>query len=371
MRAELPPTVFSAEDTAWMSRALQLAGNGLLTTHPNPRVGCVLVRDGSNVGEGWHVRAGEPHAEVHALRAAGDAARGATAYVTLEPCAHTGRTPPCAEALVQAGIVRVVAAMRDPFGEVDGRGFGRLRAAGIAVESGLLREQAEELNIGFLNRVRRGRPWVRLKLAISLDGRVAMASGESQWITGPEARRDVHRFRAMSDVVLSGIGTVLADDPRLTVRDVPGHERQPARAILDRQGRTPPAAALLREPGDVMVFRHLGAPVAGAIDVPTPLAAGNALDLDFVLDELGRRGFNELLAECGGTLASALIRQDLVDELLVYQAPCLLGCTAQPMAALGIAALADRTQLRLVDAVPVGDDLRLRFRPRRPEPVGA
>lgn len=359
---------FSDDDARWMARALQLARRGLYTTHPNPRVGCVLVRDGVMVGEGWHLRAGEPHAEVHALRMAGDAARGATAYVTLEPCAHTGRTPPCADALVRAGVRRVVAAIRDPFPQVDGRGFDRLRAAGIAVEWGLLAAEAEALNAGFLQRVRHGRPWVRLKLATSLDGRVAMASGESRWITGEAARRDVHHHRACADLILTGIGTVLADDPRLDVRDLEarveageGAPRQPARAVLDRLGRTPTGARILAGQGDTLVFRHAGAPVAGAVDVQTPLGDDGRLDLAFVFAELGRRGFNEVLVECGGTLAAALLAGGHVDELLVYQSPTLLGATAQPMVALRFEHLAERLRFRLLEAMPIGEDLRLRF----------
>lgn len=355
---------FSDDDARWMARALELARRGLYTTHPNPRVGCVLVRDGVVVGEGWHVRPGEPHAEVHALRMAGDAARGATAYVTLEPCAHTGRTPPCADALVRAGVARVVAAIRDPFPQVDGRGFDRLRAAGIVVESGLLAAEAEALNAGFLRRVRHGRPWVRLKLAISLDGRVAMASGESRWITGLVARHDVHHQRACADIVLTGIGTVLADDPRLDVRDLDAAAcvpRQPARAVLDRLGRTPSGARILAGQGDTLVFRHAGAPVAGAVDVPTPLGDDGRLDLSFVFAELGRRGFNEVLVECGGTLAAALLAGGHVDELLVYQSPTLLGATAQPMVALRFEHLAERLRFRLIEATSVGEDLRLRF----------
>lgn len=371
MSTATDPEQFSAEDARWMELALHLARQGLFTTHPNPRVGCVLVKDGRLVGQGWHVRAGEPHAEVHALREAGDSASGATAYVTLEPCAHTGRTAPCADALVRAGVGKVIAAMRDPFHAVDGKGFDRLREAGIAVESGLLRTQAEELNIGFLHRVRTGRPWVRLKLATSLDGRVAMASGESQWITSPAARQDVHRYRAQSDVVLTGIGTVLADDPQLTVRGVSGHERQPTRVVLDRLGRTPASAAVFREPGQVLIFCNQGEPTPGAVDVSAPLDDNGLLDLDFVFHELGRRGFNEVLVECGGTLASALISGGHVDELLIYQAPCLLGRTAQPMARLVVEELSNRIQMRFVDAVPVGDDLRIRLRPRSDFSCGA
>lgn len=362
MRAESGSGEFSIEDRQWMEEALALARKGLYTTHPNPRVGCVVVKDGRKVGEGWHVRAGEPHAEVHALREAGESARGATAYVTLEPCAHTGRTPPCADALVRAGVSRVVAAMRDPFAQVDGKGFDTLSAAGISVAYGLLGEQAEDLNAGFLSRVRCGRPWIRLKLAISLDGRVAMASGESQWITCAEARHDVHRYRAQSDVLLTGIGTVLADDPRLNVRGIEGRVRQPVRVVLDRQGRSPAGAALFRTPGEVMIFRHDSRSAAEAVDVPTPLTPAGQLDLDFVFAELGRRGFNEVLVECGGTLSSSLIRQHLYDELLIYQAPCLLGRTAQPMARLDIDRLADSKQLRLIEAQSIGTDLRMRFR---------
>lgn len=264
---------FCAEDVYWMNHAIQLARLGMYSTHPNPRVGCVIVKEGRKVGEGAHLYAGGDHAEVVALRQAGDDAAGATAYVTLEPCAHMGRTPPCTQALIRSGIGRVVAAMRDPFDAVDGKGFDRLRDAGIEVKSGLLQDEAEELNVGFLCRVRTGRPWVRLKLAISLDGKVAMASGESKWITGSAARQDVHTYRAQSDVVLTGIGTVLSDDPSLTARNVPGLRSQPTRVVLDRQGRTPAKAKVLDKSAPTLVFRNSGEGVNGAINILAPLAA--------------------------------------------------------------------------------------------------
>ena len=356
-------TAFSVVDQRWMREALALARCGLFTTHPNPRVGCVIVNDARRVGQGWHVRAGEPHAEIIALREAGEASRGATVYVTLEPCAHHGRTPPCADELIAAGVSRMVAAMRDPFAAVDGRGFAKLQAAGIAVEYGLLEQEAEDLNQGFLKRVRHGRPWVRLKLAASLDGRIAMASGESRWITGEAARLDAHRWRARSDVILTGIGTVLADDPRLTARDVEGLDRQPTRVILDREGRTPPSARVLTEPGTVLVFRHGGVELAGAENILAPLDTRGRIDLTFVMRALGAREFNEVLVECGSKLAGSLIEAGTVDELLIYLAPCLLGSTALPMVLLdSVQSLAERKQFKLVDVAPIGTDLRLLLR---------
>jgi diaminohydroxyphosphoribosylaminopyrimidine deaminase/5-amino-6-(5-phosphoribosylamino)uracil reductase len=356
-------TAFSVVDQSWMREALALARHGLFTTHPNPRVGCVIVNDGCRVGQGWHLRAGEPHAEIIALREAGEASRGATVYVTLEPCAHHGRTPPCADELIVAGVSRVVAAMRDPFAAVNGRGFAKLQAAGIAVEYGLLEQEAEDLNQGFLKRVRHGRPWVRLKLAASLDGRTAMASGESRWITGEAARQDAHHWRARSDVILTGIGTVLADDPSLTVRNVAGLDRQPTRVILDRDGRTPPSANILRGPGNVLIFRHGGAEVAVAENILAPLDTRGRIDLAIVMQSLGAREFNEVLVECGSELAGSLIEADLVDELLLYFAPCLLGHRARPMALLeDVDALSERHQFAITDLARFGDDLRLLLR---------
>lgn len=356
--------MFSALDHAHMARALQLAALGLNTTTPNPRVGCVLVRDGAVVGEGWHRRAGEAHAEVHALRAAGEAARGATAYVSLEPCNHHGRTPPCTEALIAAGVARVVAATDDPDPRVAGQGLQRLRAAGLQVESGLLAEAARELNIGFVSRMTRARPWLRLKVAASLDGKTALADGRSQWITGADARRDAHAWRARSCAVLTGIGTVKDDDPRLSVRDVPC-ERQPLRVVVDSRLETPPSARLL-EGGGVLIACasvHAGRAAAlagrGAEIVPLPNASGK-VDLPALLRELGRRGVNEVLAESGFKLNGSLLREGCVDELLLYLAPGLLGDSGRGM--FDLPPLPDLSaQQRLVwrELRQVGVDLRL------------
>lgn len=296
-------------------------------TDPNPCVGCVLVKDGIVVGEGWHTRAGEAHAEINALDAAGDRARGATAYVTLEPCCHQGRTPPCTDALLKAGIARLVAAMSDPNPQVAGKGFAILRDAGVAVEYGLLAAEARALNPGFIQRMIQGRPFVRLKLAMSLDGRTALASGESQWLTGEAARRDVQRLRARGSAILTGIGTVLTDNPSLNVR-LSEATRQPSRVILDTELRTPPTAQTLRLPGQVLIFTTVSdssmqAPLraAGAEIVLLPRAE-QGLDLHAVMAELARRECNEVHVECGSTLAGALLRAGLVDELVIYMAPC-------------------------------------------------
>lgn len=319
-------------DANHMARALRLAARGLNTTTPNPRVGCVIVRDGQIVGEGWHARAGEPHAEVHALQAAGDAARGATAYVTLEPCSHHGRTPPCADALVKAGVARVVAAMQDPNPLVAGQGLARLAAAGVATTCGVLEQAARELNIGFVSRMTRGRPWVRLKTASTLDGVTALDNGVSQWITGPAARRDGHRWRARACAVLSGIGTVQEDNPSLTVREVPT-ERQPLRVIVDARLALSPAAKLFadidRAPllvvcasDDGPNARVLRAAGAELLVLPND---GGKVDLPALLQALGARGINELHAESGHKLNGSLLREGCVDELLMYVAPTLLG----------------------------------------------
>lgn len=319
-------------DAHHMARALRLAARGLNTTTPNPRVGCVIVRDGQVVGEGWHVRAGEPHAEAHALQAAGDAARGATAYVTLEPCSHHGRTPPCADALVRAGVARVVAAMQDPNPLVAGQGLARLAAAGIATRCGVLEQEARELNIGFVSRMTRGRPWVRLKTASTLDGVTALDNGVSQWITGPAARRDGHRWRARACAVLSGIGTVQEDNPSLTVREVPA-ERQPLRVIVDARLALSPAAKLFAD-----IDRAPVLVVCASDDVPNARALrdagaellvlpndGGKVDLPALLQALGARGINELHAESGHKLNGSLLREGCVDELLMYVAPTVLG----------------------------------------------
>ncbi len=359
---------FSAADGRMMARALQLAERGLWTTSPNPRVGCVLVRDGAIVGEGWHEKAGQPHAEVHALRAAGERARGATAYVTLEPCSHHGRTPPCAEALVAAGVARVVAAMEDPNPLVAGRGLALLRAAGIETASGLLENEARELNLGFVSRMTRGRPWLRLKAAASLDGKTALNNGSSQWITGPEARRDGHRWRARACAILTGIGTVRDDDPSLTVRDVET-PRQPLRVIVDSRLETPPTAKILAG-GRVLIAAAVEAPeraaalrAAGAEIVLLANAQGK-VDLAALLQELGRRGINELHAEAGHKLNGSLLREGLVDEFLFYLAPCLIGDDAAGLFNLpALTSLADKRSLRILDLRQVGPDIRLLARP--------
>lgn len=360
--------IASADDYRWMARALVLAERGLFTTTPNPRVGCVIVRDGGIVGEGWHVRAGEPHAEVHALAMAGEAARGATAYVTLEPCSHHGRTPPCADALVKAGVARVVAAMEDPNPLVAGRGLARLREAGIETLSGVQEAQARELNIGFISRMTRGRPWLRLKVAATLDGKTALENGVSQWITGDDARRDAHRWRARSCAVLTGIGTVRDDDPQLTVRAIPT-ERQPLRVVVDARLETPLNAKLL-DGGKVLI--------AGAIDQPERIAAlqrrgadvvilpndGSKVDLNALMLELGRRGINEVLAESGFKLNGSLLREGCVDELILYLAPSLVGDAARGLFNLpALTSLQDKRQLVFHDIRQIGPDLRILARP--------
>ena len=386
---------FSAADHAHMAEALRLAGLGLDTTTPNPRVGCVIVRDGEVVGRGFHARAGEPHAEVHALREAGERARGATAYVTLEPCAHHGRTPPCAEALVRAGVTRVVAALTDPNPLVGGQGLARLREAGIEAESGLLAAQARTLNAGFLRRIAGGLPWLRLKLASSLDGRTAMADGESQWITGPEARADVQRWRARSCAIITGIGTVLADDPALTVRAADGTTdglRQPRRVVLDTDLQLPPSARVVTGPGTVLAIT-LGpeglqdAALAEWLDEADParaeraralLAAGVALagvegdddgrpDLRAVLRLLADAGCNEVLVEAGAGLAGSCLEAGVVDELVLYQAMTLMGSAARPLAELPLARMAEQRRLRCTDLRQLGGDLRLVLVPAHDE----
>ena len=367
----MSPTPFRDErDRALMARALELAQRGLYSARPNPMVGCVIEREGQVVGEGWHERAGGPHAEVFALRQAGDRARGATAYVTLEPCAHHGRTPPCAEALVDAGVTRVVAAMRDPFPRVDGAGFARLQAAGIEVASGLLEAQARELNRGFLLRIERGRPWGRVKLAASLDGRTAMASGESKWITGAAARADVQHWRARSGAILTGADTVLADDPALTVRlDPEVVVVPPLRVVLDTQLRSL-AAGQVRDGSAPALYLH-GPDVTPPAGLDAEFAAlplrNGRLDLDAALRLLGGREINEVQVEAGPVLCGALLRGGWVDELLLYQAPVLLGDGARPLlAGLGIQAMAQRLRLDLVEEARLGEDRRLLLRPGTP-----
>jgi len=366
-------------DRSMMARALQLAERGLYTTDPNPRVGCVLVRGGQVVGEGWHVRAGEGHAEVNALTQAGGAARGATAYVTLEPCSHTGRTAPCADALLAAGVIRVVAAMQDPNPLVGGRGLARLRAGGIEVECGLLEAQAAALNAGFVKRMQTGLPFVRLKLAMSMDGRTAMASGESQWITGPEARADVQRLRARSSAVVSGADAVLLDDSALTVRrdqlGLPEAQAaaaaacQPLRVLIDGRLRVPLTSRLFQQSGPVLVACRLDGAAAldysgvGAELLALPSAAGEYVDLEALLRLLAARDCNEVLVESGASLAGAFLQAGLVDELIVYMAPRLLGSLARPLLELPFDSMAEAMQLDVTDMRVVGRDWRITARP--------
>ena len=395
-RSPVPGPDFSAVDHAFMARALRLAERGLFTTQPNPRVGCVITRDGEVVGEGWHRLAGESHAEVLALRAASDRSRGATAYVTLEPCSHHGRTPPCADALIEAGIARIVTASDDPNPKVAGEGLRRLREAGVTVETGLMRNAARELNRGFFSRFERGRPWLRVKLAMSLDGRTALANGESKWITGEAARADVQCWRARSSAILTGAGTARADDPRLTVRikeavhgassdrhpaspstsarDAPGIAQaqpfRPLRVVLDaRLDALRPDAHLLDDSAPTLVLHAPG--VAPRDDryarvelAAVPADADNRLDPEAVLRMLAARGVNELQVEAGPTLCGALLEGNFVDELLLYVAPMLLGDTARPLLTLPpLASMEERSGWRLLDRRMLGSDTRLLMRP--------
>ncbi len=359
-----------------MARALALAARGIATTQPNPRVGCVLVRDGVVVGEGFHARAGEAHAEVEALRAAGAKAKGATAFVTLEPCSHHGRTPPCTDALLAAGVAEVVAPLDDPNPKVAGRGFAALERAGVKVRRGLLAPDAEQMNVGFIKRMRTGRPFVRVKLGMSLDGRTALASGESsagtRWITGPEARRDVQRLRARSGAIVTGIDTVLADDPQLNVRDESGAAatQQPLRVVLDSKLRLPADARVLVQPGHTLVFtaatdaHHASELTEAHAEVRALPARDGRLPLDAVLDELGRREVNEVLVEAGATLSGAFLAAGLVDELVIYMAPLLLGDAARGAFVLpALSQLESAPRLEIVALRAVGHDWRITARP--------
>lgn len=366
-----------ANDQAWMAHALRLARQGLYSTHPNPRVGCVIVRDGQLLGEGWHVRAGEPHAEVHALRQAGEAARGATAYVTLEPCSHFGRTPPCAEALARAGVARVVAATLDPNPLVAGRGMQRLADAGIEVRVGVLEEQARALNAGFIKRMESGLPWVRVKLAMSLDGRTAMASGESQWITGPQARAEVQRLRARSSAVLSGADTVLADGARLTVRGAElgldaeqtalALERPPLRVLVDGRLRMPLDAPFFQAGPTLVTTAQAGGNEEGYRAVGSELLSlpgeDGHVDLPALLRELAARGVNELLVEAGPRLAGAFAALGLVDEYRLFVAAKFLGSSARPLLELPLERMSEARELRIEDIRRIGDDWQIIARP--------
>ncbi|MDR2032731.1 MAG: bifunctional diaminohydroxyphosphoribosylaminopyrimidine deaminase/5-amino-6-(5-phosphoribosylamino)uracil reductase RibD [Azoarcus sp.] len=363
---------FSTTDREAMALALALAEQGLTTATPNPRVGCVIVRDGETVGTGWHRRAGEPHAEALALTDAGNAARGATAYVTLEPCSHFGRTPPCADALVAAGVARVVAAMEDPNPQVAGRGLARLRAAGIAVECGLLAGEAHELNIGFVSRMTRRRPWLRLKAAATLDGKTALENGVSQWITGPAARADGHLWRARACAVLTGIGTVKADDPRLTVRDIPC-ARQPLRILIDPRLEAAPAARIFQDAAALIVTADAGqARIQRFIDLGHRVlrlpGADGRVDLPALLRELAALELNEIHVEAGARLNGALLAADCVDELLLYTAPMIVGNAARGLFDLpALAALDAATRFAFRDCQRIGGDLRIVARRSPPD----
>lgn len=359
--------MFTPDDHRHMAYALELAARGLYTTTPNPRVGCVIVRDGQVVGEGWHEKAGAAHAEAIALEHARKQAAGATLYVTLEPCAHHGRTPPCVDALLKAKPARVVAAMQDPNPQTAGKGFEQLRAAGITVDVGLMEAEARELNIGFVSRMSRGTPWVRMKVAASLDGRTALANGRSQWITGGDARRDGHAWRARACAVLTGVGTVKDDDPQLNVREVQT-TRQPLRVVVDSRMQTPLAAKILG-PGTIIaaagadVPRSVALRAKGAEVVVLPNHEGK-VELPALLQELARRGCNEVHVEAGHKLNGSLIDEGLVDELLIYMAPCILGDTAQGMFHLPpLENLAGRRRLKITDVARIGEDLRILARP--------
>lgn len=360
-----------ADDHRYMAQAIRLAARGLYTTDPNPRVGCVLVKDGVVVGEGWHRRAGEAHAEVHALQQAGPEAQGATAYVSLEPCAHHGRTPPCADALVEAGIRRVVSAMEDPNPQVAGQGLARLRAAGIETHNGILQGQAEALNPGFVRRMQGGLPYLRVKLAMSLDGRTAMASGESRWITGEAARQDVHRLRARSSAIVTGMGTVLSDDPSLTARLVDaGDVQQPLRVVLDDALQTPLAARMLGLPGRTLVLTssqdeaRIDALSRAGAEVSVVSGTDRGLDLAIVMALLAQMDINEVLVEAGATLGGAFMQAGLVDELIVYLAPTLMGDAARGLLILpGVDTMSQQLKLEIGEVRALGKDWRITARP--------
>ena len=366
-------------DYAFMARAMQLAGRGLYTTDPNPRVGCVVVRDGEVVGEGWHCRAGEPHAEVHALQQARERAHGADVYVTLEPCCHHGRTPPCSDALAAAGVKRVVVAMEDPNPKIAGQGLAQLQRAGIEVKCGVMQIEAERLNPGFIRRMRHDRPWVRCKMAMSLDGRTALANGLSQWISGETSREDVQCWRARSSAVLTGIGTVLADNPALTVRlkpslwaerGCPGDIRQPLRVVMDSRLRTPLKARMLKSPGQTCIFtvneeQAAAEPLIAAGASVECLAPGidGGVDLDAALRRLAELEINEVWVEAGPTLSGALLRQGLVDQLILYMAPLLMGDAARGLFHLDpFASMKECIALDIDDIRAVGDDWRISAR---------
>ncbi len=367
----------SGFDRQCMARALELAERGLVTTDPNPRVGCVIAKDGVIVGEGWHERAGEPHAEINALQHAGERASGATVYVTLEPCSHFGRTPPCANAVIAARPARVVIAMVDPNPQVRGAAVGQLRAAGIETESGLLEAEARALNCGFVRRMEQGLPWVRVKLAASLDGRTALASGESRWITGEAARADVHRWRARSSAILTGSATVLHDDPQLNARLPDGSPagRQPLRVIADSELRTPVTARVLTPVDQAVIFTIVSSGErrrqleARGVRIESARPAAGGIDLRHLMTRLAQMEMNEVWVEAGAWLCGALLAANLVDELILYFAPSLLGSGARGMFQLPeLRSLAERRQLEITDTRMIGPDLRVVARPVPPPP---
>ena len=357
----------------YMSRAIQLAQKGLYTTQPNPRVGCVIVKDGQIVGKGWHQQAGGPHAEVFALRAAGEQARGATAYVTLEPCSHQGKTPPCADALIDAGVAKVIAAMEDPNPLVAGKGLQKIRDAGIAVESGLLEAEARQLNPGFIKRMSQGLPFVRVKLAMSLDGRTAMASGESVWITGEAARADVQKLRARSSAILTGSGTVLMDNPSLNLRlsaaelGCEVEPPQPLRVIVDSQLKTPTDAKTLDLPGNVLILSSKNTkayPQANVQVVPVE-TQGEHINLHAALKYLASLEINEVHVEAGSVLCGALLQAQLADELVIYMAPHLMGDSARGLFHLpGLSKMAQRLNLEISEIRPIAKDWRITAIPK-------
>ena len=375
--------MFNDQDVTYMRQALELAERGLFSTTPNPRVGCVIVREQQVVGQGWHVRAGEPHAEVHALAEAGEAARGATAYITLEPCSHTGRTGPCSQALIQAGVASVVAAMEDPNPQVSGQGLAQLRAAGIEVRCGLLADEAAALNVGFVARMKRGRAWVRAKSAISLDGYIALPNGQSQWLTDAASRADGHAWRARACAVITGIGTFLKDRPLLTVREVMT-SRQPLRVVIDARLQSDPDMPFFHDPAPAMVvctldpdqpevrsrteqLRGMGVEV---VQLPSACGQpGRPMALSALVDLLTERGMNELHLEAGSRMTGAFLQAGLLDEWLIYQAPIFLGSgmpMAEPWTALlgrqdPLAEPSQATRWHRLDAISVGDSLRFRL----------
>ena len=361
--------MFSSSDHEYMAQAIRLAKRGLYTTDPNPRVGCVIVKDGKVIAEGWHEKAGEAHAEVNALKVAGDNAKGATVYVTLEPCCHQGKTPPCTDALIKAGVSRVVAAMQDPHDKVAGQGLNTLQQAAIETQVGLMQVQAEQLNPGFIKRMKTGRPYVRAKLAMSVDGRTAMASGESKWITSDAARADVQHWRARSSVIMTGVGTVLADDPSMTAR-VNGGEAATTRVVIDSNLSMPETAKMLSLPGNTIIMttceeedeitrlQNAGAEI---FDVP---ANHGGVDLAAVLDELGKEEFNEVLLETGSTLNGAMLQAGLIDEMIIYMAPVLIGSEARPLFRLpGLDTMQQKINLEISDVRMFGKDMRIIARP--------